>query len=228
MSRLKMLKDRHVGERCVLVANGPSLKDMNLDFLKTEVTIGLNKIFLGFRKFKFYPRYYISINRKVIEQSAREIRSLHCVKFLGSHGNNTLIVEDALTHIINTSDQLPRFSKDLTQGVHEGWTVTHAALQVAYYLGFKQVIIIGMDHRFQYSGTPNQSSIMQSKDQNHFSTDYFKEGQSWDNPDLEQSEVSYQAAKKVFEDDGREILDATLNGGCNIFKKVNYKEVFEI
>ena len=78
----ELYKGRHAGERCVIVCNGPSLNDMNLSFLKNEIVIGLNKIFLGFTKFNFYPRYYVAVNKKVIEQSISEIRNLTSVKFL--------------------------------------------------------------------------------------------------------------------------------------------------
>ena len=49
--RLKTFENRHKGERAVLVANGPSLNEMSVDFLKQETVIGMNKIFLGFKKF---------------------------------------------------------------------------------------------------------------------------------------------------------------------------------
>src|SRR3546814_3009144 len=72
MSRFAILHDRHRGERCVIVANGPSLNAMDLSFLQRETVIGLNKIFHGFEKFDFYPRYYVAVNRKVLEQSRSE------------------------------------------------------------------------------------------------------------------------------------------------------------
>src|SRR3546814_12759768 len=93
-------------------------------------------------------------------------------------------------------------------GVHEGWTVTYAALQVAYYLGFKEVILIGMDHRYEYTGDPNQTQVLDGPDLTHFSSDYFGHGQHWDNPDLAHSEESYRIARAESERDGRRIIDA--------------------
>jgi hypothetical protein len=198
---------------------------MNLSFLKNEITIGLNKIYLGFNEFKFYPRYYVAINRKVIQQSQEEIKQLNCVKFIGNHSAK-LIPEDGLTYHINTTNPSKRFCTDITQGVHEGWTVTYAALQIAYYLGFQKIIIIGMDHDFSYIGKPNEEHVLKGDDVNHFCTNYFGHGQKWDNPDLEHSEESYQIAKTVFEKDNRQIIDATLNGCCHVFEKADYKKLF--
>ncbi len=222
-----ILLGRHCGQDCVLVANGPSLNKMDLSFLRQQTCIGLNKIYLGFKKFGFYPRYYVCVNPTVIAQSVNEINKLNCVKFIGNRGGN-VVVEDALTYGINTKQPPDRFCKDISLGVREGGTVTYAALQIAYYMGFKRVIIIGMDHNFSYEGKPNENKIMQGADPNHFIENYFGFGQSWDNPDLTKSEESYQIARDIFESEGREILDATVEGKCTVFNKVDYRDIFNI
>lgn len=225
MNRLQILKNRHLGERCIIVANGPSLNSMDLSFLQHEIVIGLNKIFLGFEKFHFYPKYLVAINEKVICQSAKTLKSLNCIKFLNGEIARKHLNEDALTYFINTSNPSTRFCKDISSGVHEGWTVTYAALQIAYYLGFQKVVLIGLDHRYKYEGKPNETRMMEGNDPNHFSADYFSVGQKWDNPDLHRSEESFRIAKNVFEQDKRQILDATVEGACEIFDKINYKKM---
>lgn len=221
-----MLRDRHKEERAVVVANGPSLNRMDLSFLRREIVIGMNKIFLGFKTFGFYPRYYVAVNRKVIEQSADQIRAMNCVKFISKRGAN-LLAEDALTYHLSTQNPPARFCHDITNGLHEGWTVTYAALQIAYFLGFREVIIIGMDHRYEYAGAPNEPRKLDGPDPNHFSTDYFS-GQTWDNPDLAHSEESYEIARQEYERTGRRIIDATVDGACTIFEKRNYRTIFAL
>src|SRR5690606_1245624 len=196
--RFDLLFNRHRGGRCVLVANGPSLNAMDLSFLRREVVIGTNKIYLGFDAFDFHPQYYVSVNPKVMEQSAEVIRSLNCVKFLSDRCAG-FIPEDGLTYHLNTGRPPARFCRDIGQGVHEGWTVTYAALQVAWFLGFAEVVLIGMDHRYAYNGEPNQTQRLDGPDPNHFSPDYFGHGQHWDNPDLAHSEESYRIARAEFE-----------------------------
>ena len=225
MGRIDFLHNRHRGERCVLVANGPSLNNMDLSFLRDEITIGLNKIFLGLRKFHFYPRYYVAVNEKVVTQCVHEIKALSCVKFISSRSGN-LVPESALTYHINTTNPPARFSSNIANGVHEGWTVTYVALQIAYFLGFSEVILIGLDHRYDFVGQPNEARKMDGPDPNHFSESYFGHGQAWDNPDLLNSEESYRIARAEFEKDGRRIVDATLNGACTIFEKKDYHQIF--
>jgi hypothetical protein len=224
MKRLSRLAGRHAGERCVVVANGPSLNRMDLSPLRRETTMGLNKIYLGLRRFGFYPRYYLAVNEKVLAQSAAEIRALNCVKFLAARAAGTGLVEDGLTYFVHTGDEVPRFSRDLSQGLHEGWTVTHAALQAAYHLGFAEVVLIGLDHRYVYEGRPNESRVLDGPDPNHFAAGYFGFGQTWDNPDLARSEESYRIARQAYESDGRRIVDATLGGACTVFPKVRWPD----
>ncbi len=94
-----------------------------LGFLRRETVFGLNKIYLGLETFGFYPRYLVSVNDKVIAQSVEAFKTLNCVKFISAR-NAGLVSEDGLTHHIQTSAPKKRFSHDITEGVHEGWTVT--------------------------------------------------------------------------------------------------------
>lgn len=226
LSRFQSLHNRHHGETAILVANGPSLNCMDLSPLRRATVIGLNKIFLGFKRFRFHPRYYVAVNAKVIEQSAEQIKALNCVKFLSKRCGD-LVPENALTYHIDTQRPPARFCHDISSGLREGGTVTYAALQIAYFLGFKTVVIIGMDHRFEYSGAPHEARVLDGPDPNHFSPEYFGYGQTWDNPDLALSEESYRVARTEFEKDGRRIIDATVDGACDIFEKADFTALFK-
>ncbi|QIZ82674.1 Protein of unknown function DUF115 [Thalassovita gelatinovora] len=228
-SPLLRFHDQHPGQRCVIVCNGPSLNKMDLGFLRDEIVFGLNKIYLGLERFGFYPRYMVAVNRKVIAQSADRLRAMNCVKFISDRGAD-LMPRDALTYHIRTQGmekqpQAQRFYRDVTEGVREGHTVTHAALQLAYFMGFSQVVIIGMDHNFPQSGAPNSELVMQGDDPNHFSPAYFR-GAKWDAPNLAESEISYRAALAAYRADGRAVVDATQGGLCDVFPKADYRAVF--
>lgn len=223
-SRLERFRDLHAGRRAVLVCNGPSLNRMDLSFLQHETVIGLNKIHLGVERLGFYPRYVVVVNAKVAEQSRDALRAMTAMKFIGSRAAHHL-PEDAYTHHVQALDAPVEFSKDLTVGFREGATVTHAALQVAFWMGFSEVVIIGMDHRFTYEGAPHEARFMAGPDPNHFSPEYFA-GQAWDNPDLAGSERSYASARRNYERHGRRILDATLDGACQVFEKADHHAVF--
>lgn len=221
--RLERFRDCHRGERLVLVCNGPSLNQTDFTLIRNEISMGLNKIFLGFKRLRFYPRYYVAINRRVIEQSAEEIQGLNCIRFLKNLGAANPLPESALTHFINSRPE-QRFHSDLCQGFFEGYTVTFAALQIAFFMGFACVVIVGMDHRYAYTGDPNQPSQLSGPDPNHFDARYFS-GHTWDHPDLANSERYYAMAREAFEAAGRRIVDCTINGACPVFDKASLQEV---
>ena len=117
------------------------------------------------------------------------------------------------------------FSKEFDKGVGSSGTVTFTALQLAYYMGASKVVLIGIDHNFKFSGKPNDIEKITDIDQNHFDPNYFKIDQLWGVPNLKKSEEGYQIAKEAFEQDGREVLDATVNGKLKIFKKVAIEDI---
>jgi hypothetical protein len=128
---------------------------------------------------------------------------------------------------LKTIGGLPSFSFDPANVVWESGTVTYVAIQLAYYMGFSKIILIGVDHSFNTKGAANMTVISKGKDLNHFTPDYFKEGCRWQLPDLQTSELGYGLAKKVFEEDDRKIVDATLGGKLEVFPKLHFENIFE-
>lgn len=231
--RLLRFKNRHREKECLIICNGPSLK--KIEFEKIDLNrfkiIGLNKIHLGFDMLGVRPDYIVAVNKKVIEQSSDEFNSLPIVKFISNRVDLSSFPSNPTLYHLNTVN-LPRpnkrFSVDIVDYVNEGWTVTHAALQIAYYMGFKKVYIVGMDHRFtqHIPGQENKESTIKGDDVDHFHPGYFGHGQTWDLPDLKNSEISYQSARKVYEESGREIFDCTVGGACEIFKKLDVSSIY--
>jgi hypothetical protein len=222
---LREYKDKHQGQRCIIIGNGPSLNKMDLTFLKREITFGLNKIYLLFDKWDFTSTYYVSVNPLVLKQNAKEISSISSPKFLSINGREFLSSKNEI--IFLKSIGTPSFSKDPGHGVWEGHTVTYVAMQLAFYMGFDEVILIGVDHSYDYSGNPNQEVVSEGEDFNHFHPEYFGKGTRWNLPDLRKSEIAYRMAKKEYESNGRRIVDATVAGKLKIFQKCNYQKLLK-
>lgn len=223
--RIVAMKDKHQGERCFIIGNGPSLANTDLTLLKDEVTFGLNRVYLLFDQLGFPSTYYVSTNKLVIEQCAHDIVSLPCPKFISWRSRNLIEFTPDMM-FLNVRGAL-RFYPDITLGVGEGATVTFVAMQIAYYMGFHKVILIGVDHSFPTQGKPHTIVVSQGDDQNHFDPHYFGKGFRWQLPDLENSELAYRMAKSQFELAGREIVDATLDGKLQVFHKVDYQALFK-
>ncbi|GIV64221.1 MAG: 6-hydroxymethylpterin diphosphokinase MptE-like protein [Chloroflexota bacterium] len=223
--RLPALKDSQRGKRCFILGNGPSLAQTDLSRLRDEFTIGLNRIYLAFPQMGFETSYYLSINDLVIEQCAEEIKTLKMPRFVSWRAHRWLQPDENLFFLYTTYTG-PKFAHDLTGRVWEGATVTYVALQVAFYLGFDTVILIGVDHNFTTQGKPNTTVVSQGDDPNHFHPGYFGKGFRWQLPDLETSERAYRMARAAYEAAGRRVLDATIGGKLTVFPKVDYDSLF--
>jgi hypothetical protein len=223
--RLESYRDLHLGKRCFILGNGPSLKNTDLSLLDDEITFGLNRIYLLFDESKFQSTYLVSVNTLVIEQCAEEIQSLEMPKFLTWRARNWLSEDENIIFLDTDYTGEPSFSKDMTRRVFEGSTVTYVALQLAYYMGFEEVILIGVDHNFKTQGTANEAIVSEGDDPNHFAPNYFGKGFRWQLPDLEASEIAYRLAKETFEAEGRKVVDATIGGKLDIFPRVDFQEV---
>lgn len=226
---LNRFRNIHQGEDCFIIGNGPSLNKMDLSLLNDYYTFGLNKIFLIFKNVDLKLSYHVAVNPLVVEQSKNEIPNLNCPSFLSFLPAVKNHIKSENGNIYYLGDLKPKklFYKDITEGFEQGSTVTYSALQIAYFMGFKRVFLIGVDHNFFQTGNPNEQQKMNNNDPNHFDPNYFK-GQKWHLADLEGSECHYTIAKYYFEKDGREIFDATIDGKLDIFKKIDFEEALKM
>ncbi|MBI2758593.1 MAG: hypothetical protein HYX49_07920 [Chloroflexi bacterium] len=252
--RLAALKDAHKGRRAFIIGNGPSLNQTDLSKLKGEFTFGLNRIYLMFPQLGFSTTYLVSINDLVIEQCAAEMTALQLPKFFAwrsrrhfaSHQSSVIsdqssafnyqlpitnlqlpITNYQLPTFLYTTYTSPKFSKDVRGRIWEGATVTNVALQLAFHMGFQQVILIGVDHNFATKGDANKTIVSTGDDPNHFSSNYFGKGFRWQLPDLDTSEIGYTLAREHYRQAGREVLDATIGGRLTIFPKADYNSLFK-
>lgn len=218
-SRLRRFHNLHKGETALLLGNGPSLARTGLSPAKTCSIVGSNRIFLGLADLGITLDYFVCINRLVAEQSAEGIRGVRATKFLPVSFKD-IIREDAEDTVWFRSHGWSHFSRrpDFT-GVFESATVTHAALQLLFLMGFSRILLVGVDHRFTTTGPGGTTVTAEGTDPNHFHPQYFANGFRWQLPDLAASERGYERARRVYQRSGREIVDCTVDGALSVFRK---------
>lgn len=226
--QLTTMQDVHREERCFIIGNGPSLKNTDLKKLRNEYTFGMNRVYMLFPELGFHTTYYVSVNYLVIKQCIEDILSLPMPKFLPWSCRSYLSSPTADTIFLDVTCALlkPGFYPEVRRPIWHSATVTFIALELAFFMGFKQVILIGVDHDFATKGPAGQKVISQGDDPNHFSPGYFGKGFEWQLPDLETSEIGYRLARQAYEKANRQLLDATIGGKLTIFPKVDYNSLF--
>ena len=225
---LLQFKDIHLGKRCFIIANGPSLKNMDLTLLQNEITIGMNRIYLMEKVNGVRPNYIVSIDIPCqLEQFKEEYDSLLITKFFNWEARKLFTSKENLFFIYSRYSR--KFGKDIVkERIGNSLSVTYACLHIAYYMGFEKVYLIGKDHSYDTGGVVNKRMIQSSGNEtNHFIDGYYTKGMKWGMPNYSVEEKTYELAKKAFELDGRKIFDATIDGKLQIFEKVDYYSLFE-
>jgi hypothetical protein len=224
---LARYQDIHRNERCFVIANGLSLNRLNLSLLAKERTISMNRAYLLYERWGFQPNYFVCIDELVLQRFAADIRRLRMPKFLSFNERRFFPGCESDASLLFPRYHLrlwDRFSPDMTCELTDGGTVTYACLQLAYFMGFAEVILIGLDHSFVEKGTPSIAVVRdQERDESHCHPDYFPKGMKWHLPDLHRSELAYALAQHAFKAGGRRILDATPDGKCSVFDKTDYR-----
>lgn len=225
-ARLEEYRDRFAGERCFIVGNGPSLRDTDLSKLTGEFTFGMNRIYLAFDDYDFKTSCLVSVNDLVLEQCYQDIAALDIPRFVTWRARKYFAGGPELMFLDTDYTGLENFNGDATGRLYEGFTVTYVCLQLAYYMGFTEAILIGVDHNFVTKGPANATVTSEGDDPNHFSGKYFGKGFRWQLPDLVGSERAYRMARAAYEADGRRVVDATVGGKLTVFEKVDYESLF--
>lgn len=232
---LKSYKNKHIGERCFIIGNGPSLKEMDLTPLREEITFGVNKIYLNKEKMGFLPTYYVIEDYLIAEDRAKEINELTGpIKFVPTFLDYVLKKGDSTINFnafVNYSDPKfkPYFSQDCSRRIGVGGSVTFMCLQLAFYMGFKEVYMIGFDHNYPKMGDKSNSNIIVTteNDENHFTPNYYTKGERWHDPNVERMELGFTTARENFSKANRTIKNATVRGNLEVFERIDFKSLFK-
>lgn len=155
---IKKLKNKFEGERCFIISTGPSLTMEDVELLKDEYTFGVNGIVNIMDKMSYSPTFY-AINDGIVYEKLREkIKASHFqYAFIGDWKMKKeyfqdkewirfpLHVFDYFIHYPECNYATKRFSDNAYKRVYDGFTITYSVLQLAVYLGFKQIYLIGSD-----------------------------------------------------------------------------------
>jgi len=239
-SEILKLKNKYQGERCFIIGNGPSLNKIDLSLLDNEFTFGVNGIFYKTKEMGFTPTFFVVEDKHVMMDNVDEINKFDVpFKFFPSvYKKHITKTPDTFFFNMNTgyynetSDFfcLPRFSLDASKRLYCGQSVTMINLQLAHFLGFSEVYLVGMDHSYvipESALIDGETIESTDDDPNHFHPDYFGKGKKWHDPHLDRVERSYKYMRIAYEATDRKIFNATFGGNLDIFERKKYTDLFK-
>lgn len=204
------------------MATGPSLLKTDLRDISGLPVIGLNRIYLGMDQLDVRPDYLVCVNDLLLSQHADELVNLDIPIILPWSARGCVRARPGLAYV-NAGDG-EFFQHDLRRFVPVGSTVTFVALQLAFWLGFDEVQLVGLDHAYaleqhETALSPHDVAERTQPDVNHFHPDYFGTGAKWQLPDLRASECAYLNAKIAYEEAGKQIVNVTPGTALDVFER---------
>jgi len=241
LKRNTQFNNRHAGQRCFVIANGPSLKAQDLSRLKDEVTFVVS----GFWKHpvvkEWQPTYYSIVDPNFFNGSEASTRFFADLR---QHVYNTtffvpllrgrravkkhgLLPEARTFYLASFGPPWPTF--DLTGLLGGMYSVSLVGIYAALYMCCNPIYLIGYDH--DYLANPGINS-------------HFYEGATIGGSkmahltpaqlapyDVEMENNlrlwrSYHSLKRLAQGRGAHILNATNGGFLDVFDRVEYNSIF--
>ena len=232
---ISRFKNKHLNERAFIIGNGPSLSVDDLDRLKGEVSFAFNKIYLCFDQTMWRPTYYMVEDLLVAPQNYHEINALDgFTKFFPEYLKKVAPIFDNSIYFRSHSPpwniHRPRpFSCNPLNRLYTGATVIYTAIQLAAYMGIREIYLIGMDFNFvlPQSRDNAEASVCINEDEiNHFHSDYRKPGEKWFAPNLRHQEHSFRSARSRIKQMNGNIYNATRGGKLEVFERIDFDTLF--
>ena len=236
-SRLLNLKSLYKGRRCFIVALGPSLKlsDLNELVENNEITFSMNRCYEMFDKTTWRPDYYFLSDKKAFTPKVKaEIEKMIAGKTTVVYSKFAVpkgMPDEAIYYKANYTDAILsssrknkyrkkakplRCSTDAYEFIYDGHTCVHSIIQLAYYMGFKEVYLLGVDcgviKNKSYSellGEPSRNI----ENMNRLGDLYIEDYASLKN-DIERKKLDIA------------IYNATKGGRLEVFPRVDFSKLF--
>lgn len=234
-SDLRRFKDIHAGERCFIIGNGPSLTIDDLETISNEFCFCANLAYKLFDKTSFRPTYYVAADKFFFptyyneligytgiedyffaKESARRVNlpaNAHCLNITGPFT------------VVKGSMKNDDFSIDPSDHLAMSYTVTYYSIQLAVYMGFKTIYLLGVDHN--YANSVDRNGVLHKGDENARSYANgmgVPAGAGWNYVDS--TTYSYHVADLFARTHGVSILNATRGGKLEVFPRVNLDDLF--
>lgn len=230
---LKKFKNICQGKRCFIIGNGPSLKASDLNCLKDEYTFAANRIYEIFDQTDWRPWSYVVVDEEVLRKNYKNILKVQCkYRFLlwkvlkdDPDTQAVRIFENLKEFTINRGDDYTAYiPEEISTGFSRGYTVTFTSIQLAIYMGFKEIYLLGVDF--------NYSIYIDENDKIHHNNDvddYFINNEQAPSPaNYGANLYAYQKAKEYADAHGIRIYNATRGGKLEVFERVNFDDLFNM
>ena len=233
--KLALLKDSHKGEKCFVIGNGPSLQveDLDMIYKKKIPTFATNRVFKIFDKTEWRPTYYVSEDILLMKDAQDIINDMPVkgrfipINLKWFEGVDIPNADYFYIEYNKPMKETFGLSLDIPHNIRCRGTVTTTCLQLAIYMGFSEIYLIGVDHNFAKMFDKNGNVVIDNSIKNHFVDDYDKgiydQGFHVDNATEAYMDVERLSRKmKNFR-----IFNATRGGKLEVYERVDLDSILK-
>lgn len=227
--KIRSLKDSFKGKRCFIIGTGPSLTVSDLEMLQNEYTFGTNRIYELFGQTDWRPTFYVNQDADLIKKFSEQIKEVPSQYMFLPIDFKDLFDDDRIHYfVLKHKDYYPSkapFSRDISMHLSQGFTVTYGAIQIAAYLGFKEIYLIGVDHNYSISRDAQGRPIIQSDSKHNYSQGINEYSNPKNLPRTVESTLAFDTAEQVSREMGIRIFNVTRGGKLESFERKQLEEV---
>lgn len=233
--KLAAMKGKHKGCRCFIVGNGPSLRAEDLTRIHEagDISFACNRIFHIFPETYWRPTYYVSQDSQMVSSCISEVSKIEALqKFIPMElkwYESIDIPGASYFHIETTDGNDPTkvsFSDDISIFISNSRTVVYTAIQIAVYMGIKEIYLIGVDHHFHISQNSKGEIIIDPTAKDYFSNAYNQDKENLVIPCTDESTMTFIAAKRYADSHDIHIYNATRGGKLEVFDRKDFDSLF--
>ncbi len=207
------------GKRCFIIATGPSLTWEDLRKLRYEDTFGMNSLCKAFPQLGWETTYFGIQDGKVYKNFVNDIANLSdtIIFYGGTAKVKNNITEKCrysinyLNHRFKLQTRSAKFRGDCYLEVFDGYSISYSLLQLAVYMGYKEIYLIGQD--CNYSGGEK--------------THFIDNGNKGTKDVGDRMIYAFGEAKKYCDAHGVNVYNATRGGMLEVFPRVDLDEVLK-
>jgi len=244
------LKDKHKDQRCFILCCGPSINTQDLTCLKNEICISVSNFYVhkdydiirpiyhcvpdvlvahaSYFTEEYVIRWFQQMDQKIKEASI----------FLSCNGKDKEIVEEnnlfpnRIKNYFSMKGDWQNFDNeeiDLTRFIFPAQSISVIALQIAIYMGFKNIYLLGCDHDYllnmyqtRHFYSENESILASTPDysewkESSFGTEIDSHFRLWQ---------QYRDILKYSQERKINIWNATNGGLLDVFPRIKYESLF--
>jgi glycosyltransferase involved in cell wall biosynthesis len=207
--------------RLFIIGNAPSINNMNISLLNNEYTLVVNRGYMlkdkGLKHASFYcicDMYSYRIYGNEIDLSFADYY------FASTWTGWDRPCDNLYTFDISLNWDITGYEKmqfDISKPIITGRTVVLEALQIAIYMGFKEIYFIGVDLNF----TAAERHFYRPNEEEN-KPEYTR----WANENTMSMINNFKSANSILSKNGIKIYNAGIGGNLNTIERVDYSSLF--